>query len=95
MVDPGIGFGKTLRHNLDIIKELKKFITLDCPVLVGASRKSMIGKLLDDRPADGRLAGTLAVHYHCLLNGAKILRVHDVQEAVDSIKIFESLKDKY
>lgn len=92
MVDPGIGFGKTLQHNLDIIKELKKFITLDCPVLVGASRKSMIGKLLDDRPADGRMAGTLAVHYHCLLNGAKILRVHDVQEAVDSIKIFESLK---
>lgn len=94
MVDPGIGFGKTLRHNLDIIKDLKKFITLNCPVLVGASRKSMIGKLLNDRPTDGRLAGTLAVHYHCLLNGAKILRVHDVQEAVDSIKIFESLKNE-
>lgn len=94
MVDPGIGFGKTLRHNLDIIKDLKKFITLNCPVLVGASRKSMIGKLLNDRPTDGRLAGTLAVHYHCLLNGAKILRVHDVQEAVDSIKIFESLTNE-
>lgn len=93
MVDPGIGFGKTLRHNLDIIKELRKFITLEYPVLVGASRKSMIGRILDDRPADGRLAGTLAVHYHCLLQGAKILRVHDVQEAVDSVKIFESLRD--
>lgn len=93
MIDPGIGFGKTLRHNLDILKELKKFITLDHPVLVGASRKSMIGKILDGRPADGRLAGTVAVHYHCLLQGARILRVHDVQEAVDSIKIFESLKD--
>lgn len=93
MVDPGIGFGKTLQHNLEIIKELKKFITLGCPLLVGASRKSMIGKLLDKRPADGRLAGTLAVHYHCLLHGAKILRVHDVQEAVDSVKIFEALKD--
>ncbi len=92
MVDPGIGFGKTLQHNLDIIKELKKFLTLHYPVLVGASRKSMIGKLLEGRPADGRLAGTLAVHYHCLLQGAKILRVHDVQEAVDSVKIFESLK---
>lgn len=94
MIDPGIGFGKTLQHNLDIIKELKKFLTLSCPVLVGASRKSMIGKLLDGRPADGRLAGTLAVHYHCLLQGAKILRVHDVQEAVDSVKIFESLKNE-
>lgn len=92
MVDPGIGFGKTLQHNLDIIKELKKFITLGYPLLVGASRKSMIGKLLEDRPADGRLAGTLAIHYHCLLQGAKILRVHDVQEAVDSVKIFEALK---
>lgn len=95
MVDPGIGFGKTLPHNLDIIKDLKKFITLKYPVLVGASRKSMIGKVLDGRPADGRLAGTLAVHYHCLLQGAKILRVHDVQEAVDSVKIFESLNDLY
>lgn len=94
IVDPGIGFGKTLRHNLEIIKELKKFVTLNYPVLVGASRKSMIGKILDNRPAEGRLAGTLAVHYHCLLNGAKILRVHDVQEAVDSIKIFESLKNE-
>lgn len=93
IVDPGIGFGKTLQHNLDIIKELKKFLTLHYPVLVGASRKSMIGKLLDGREADGRLAGTLAVHYHCLLRGAKILRVHDVQEAVDSVKIFESLND--
>lgn len=95
MIDPGIGFGKTLQHNLDIIKELKKFVTLNCPVLVGASRKSMIGKLLEGRPAAGRLAGTIAVHYHCLLQGAKILRVHDVQEAVDSVKIFEALKRQY
>jgi len=94
IIDPGIGFGKTLQHNLEIIKELKKFVTLEYPVLVGASRKSMIGKLLNERPPEGRLAGTLVIHYHCLLNGAKILRVHDVQEAVDSVKIFESLKDE-
>lgn len=94
VVDPGIGFGKTLQHNLDIIKGLKKFITLDCPVLVGASRKSMLGKLLGNRPAEERLAGTLAVHYHCLMQGANILRVHDVKEAVDSVKIFEALCDK-
>lgn len=92
VIDPGIGFGKTLQHNLDIIKELQKFVTLECPVMVGASRKSMIGKLLDGRPAKERIAGTLAVHYHCLMNGANILRVHDVKEAVDTVKIFEALK---
>lgn len=94
MIDPGIGFGKTLSHNLDIIKGLKKFVTLNRPLLVGASRKSMLGKLLGGRPADERLAGTLAVHYHCLMQGAKILRVHDVKEAVDSVKVYEALSDK-
>jgi dihydropteroate synthase len=91
IIDPGIGFGKTLEHNLKIIAELKSFMRFNVPVLVGASRKSMIGQLLSGRPADERLAGTIAVHYHCLMNGAKILRVHDVKEAVDSIKIFEAL----
>lgn len=95
VVDPGIGFGKTLQHNLDIIKGLKKFITLNCPVLVGASRKSMLGKLLGNRPADDRLAGTLAVHYHCLMQGANILRAHDVKEAVDSIKVYKALSIDY
>lgn len=94
MIDPGIGFGKTLRHNLKIIKELKKFVTLNYTVLVGASRKSMLGQLLDGRTADERLAGTLAVHYHCLMNGAKILRVHDVKEAVDSVKIYTTLNNE-
>ncbi len=92
VLDPGIGFGKTLDHNLEIIAELHQFTTLQCPVLVGASRKSMIGQLLDGRPADDRLAGTLAVHYHCLINGASILRVHDVKEAADTVKIFKALK---
>lgn len=91
MIDPGIGFGKTLKHNLEIIKELKKFVTLNYPILIGASRKSMLGKLLDGRPADERLAATLAVHYHSLMQGAKILRVHDVKEAVDSVKVFNAL----
>lgn len=94
IIDPGIGFGKTLQHNLKIIKELKKFVTLNHPVLVGASRKSMLGQLLDGRPANERLAGTLAIHYHSLLNGAKILRVHDVKEAVDSVKVFTALSDE-
>lgn len=91
MIDPGIGFGKTLQHNLEIIAGLKKFSTLGYPLLIGASRKSMIGRLLNNRPAEGRLAGTIAVHYHSLCNGAKILRVHDVQEAADAIDIFTAI----
>lgn len=91
LLDPGIGFGKTLEHNLELIARLKEFNTLGYPLLVGASRKSMIGKILDGRPADDRLHGTLAVHYHCLMNSAKIIRVHDVKAAADSIAIFNAV----
>lgn len=91
IIDPGIGFGKTLEHNITIIQNLKKFVRDGYPLLVGASRKSMIGHLLDGRPSEERLAGTIALHYHTLMMGAKILRVHDVREAVDSIKIFQNL----
>lgn len=93
MIDPGIGFGKTIEHNITIIRNLKKLERAGYPLLVGASRKSMIGQLLDGRPSDGRLAGTIAVHYHTLQMGAKILRVHDVREAMDSIKIFQNLSE--
>lgn len=93
IIDPGIGFGKTVTHNLQIVKELQKFTTLGKPVLLGASRKSVIGKLLNDRPPEKRVAGTVAMHYHGLLHGAKILRVHDVQEASDSVQIFNNLVD--
>lgn len=92
MVDPGIGFGKTLAHNLQLIDQLQSFTTLGHPVLVGASRKTMIGQILNNRPVEGRLAGTIAAHYHALINGAKILRVHDVREAVDSILVFHEIK---
>ena len=92
MIDPGIGFGKTLAHNLQLISQLGKFEQLGYPIMIGASRKSMIGQILNKRPVEGRLAGTIAVHYHALLNGASILRVHDVQEAVDSILVFNEIK---
>lgn len=91
LIDPGIGFGKTLKHNLELVSALNTFSRFDTPILAGASRKSMVGAILDGRPSDGRLAGTLAVHYHCLVNGASILRVHDVQEAVDTIRVFNAL----
>lgn len=92
IIDPGIGFGKTLKHNCSIVAGLHKFSKFGCPVLMGASRKSMIGKILNNRPLNGRMAGTIAVHYHSLLQGANILRVHDVQETADSIKVFNSLE---
>lgn len=91
IIDPGIGFGKTVNHNLQIVKELQKFTTFQRPVMLGASRKSMIGNILGNRPVDERVAGTIAVHYHGLINGAKILRVHDVKEASDSIEIYNAL----
>jgi dihydropteroate synthase len=94
MIDPGIGFGKTLEHNCTIVSELHKFGKFGYPVLMGASRKSMIGGILNGRPVQGRLAGTLAVHYHSLMNGASILRVHDVQEASDSVKVFAALSNR-
>ncbi len=91
MIDPGIGFGKTTEHNLAIFRGIESFSKLSRPVLIGVSRKSVIGKLLDDRPVEGRLAGTIALHYDALLKGASALRVHDVQEASDSIRIFQSI----
>lgn len=92
IVDPGIGFGKSLDHNLQIIAGLDKVVEIGFPVMLGASRKSMFGQLLDNRGVEGRLAGTLVAHYHGLMQGVRILRVHDVQEASDSIRVFEALQ---
>jgi len=94
VIDPGIGFGKTLDHNLKLLAKLDKFTKIGVPVLVGASRKSMIGKILDDRPVEDRLIGTVSVHYDCLTKGAKILRVHDVKEASDSLRIFQAIQSQ-
>lgn len=93
IIDPGIGFGKTLDHNLKLLANLAEFKKLGYPILVGASRKSMIGTLLGDRPVDDRVTGTVAVHYHAMMKGANIIRVHDVKEASDSLKIFNAITD--
>jgi len=92
VLDPGIGFGKTLEHNLKLVAHLDKFKKFGFPILVGASRKSMIGSILDNRPTDERMIGTVALHYHALMKGANILRVHDVKEASDSIRIFNAVQ---
>ncbi|MFT7003758.1 MAG: dihydropteroate synthase [Sulfurimonas sp.] len=90
VLDVGIGFGKTLEHNLKLIKHLEHFLTLEKPLLVGASRKSMIDKLHPSKPQE-RLAGTLALHLEAVRNGASMIRVHDVREHVQALKIQEAL----
>ena len=86
MVDPGFGFGKTLEHNLALLKNLRDLSVLDVPLLVGVSRKSMIGALLD-APTDQRLYGSLAAAVLAASQGAKIIRAHDVKPAVDALAV--------
>lgn len=88
IVDPGFGFGKTVAQNFSLLKGLSVFRILDCPVMVGISRKSMLYKSLDITPQEA-LNSTTAAHMVALQNGAKILRVHDVKEAKEAVKIFE------
>jgi len=91
VVDPGFGFGKTLEHNLTLLKQLDQFHSLGCPVLAGVSRKSMIGILTGRKDPADRLAGSLALAWACLQRGAKILRVHDAKETVDVLYIYKAL----
>lgn len=86
IIDPGFGFGKTLEHNYQILNNLDAFKYLKCPILTGTSRKSMIYKILDTT-ADNALNGTTITNTMALLNGADILRVHDVKQAIECIKI--------
>lgn len=90
VIDPGFGFGKTPEHNYQLLKQLSLFAQLECPLLVGVSRKSMITRLLSVKPEQA-LNGTTALNTIALLNGAHILRVHDVQEAVEAVKIVQQL----
>mgnify|MGYP002743892752 FL=1 len=91
ILDPGFGFGKNLKQNYEVLYHLEKLSVLDAPVLVGASRKSMIQQPLNVDAAHS-LNGTTVVHTLALMKGASILRVHDVQEAVEAIQIVEQYK---
>jgi len=91
IIDPGFGFGKTLEHNYEILNNLSKFKKFGYPVLIGASRKSMIYNLLNKTPQEV-LNGTSIVNTISLLNGADILRVHDVEEALECIRITNQIK---
>jgi dihydropteroate synthase len=86
VLDPGFGFGKTLEHNLQLLAGLSRITAGSCPVLIGLSRKSMLGKLTG-RPVEERLAGSLALHSIGTLHGASIIRTHDVQETCDAIAV--------
>jgi dihydropteroate synthase len=90
IIDPGFGFGKTQEHNYTLFRELEDFKTINKPLLVGISRKSMIWKLLGSSP-EKALNGTTALNTIALMKGAKILRVHDVKEAMECVKIMHEL----
>ncbi|HVP18550.1 MAG TPA: dihydropteroate synthase [Spirochaetia bacterium] len=91
IIDPGVGFGKRIQDNLRIIKELASLKSLDFPILIGLSRKSFIGEILD-RPVEKRLIGTITANTLAVINGANIIRVHDVGDAVQMVKIIESVR---
>ena len=93
-IDPGIGFGKTVEQNVELIAKLDQLARAfdDLPILIGPSRKSFIGKLLSGAPADHRLYGTISALVAAVMNGAHVLRVHDVKETVEAGKVADALK---
>lgn len=93
LVDPGFGFGKSLEHNLQLLAHLKRFKTLGLPLLVGMSRKSMIGALIGNAAPAERVQGSVAAAVIAAMQGAHILRVHDVKETADALKIVAAVKD--
>jgi dihydropteroate synthase len=91
--DPGFGFGKTLRHNLQILNSLERFTELGSPVLVGISRKSMIGAIVD-QPVEARTSGSIAAAVICALKGASIIRAHDVGPTVEALRVVQAVAEK-
>jgi dihydropteroate synthase len=91
VIDPGFGFGKTVAHNLALVRQLPDLMSLRLPVLIGMSRKSTIG-VITGRPDGGRLAGSLAFAVAAVLRGAHIIRAHDVAETVDALKVAHAVQ---
>jgi dihydropteroate synthase len=93
IIDPGIGFGKTLQHNLELLNGLALLHGLGCAVMLGASRKRMIGALSGEAPANQRLGGSVALALKGAEQGAQLLRVHDVPETVQALRVWRGLRD--
>ncbi|MBV8686267.1 MAG: dihydropteroate synthase [Alphaproteobacteria bacterium] len=93
VVDPGIGFGKTVQHNLQLLNNLALLHGLGCPIMLGASRKRMIGALSGEAAPDARLAGSLALALKGVEQGVHLLRVHDVPETVQALRVWRGLRD--
>lgn len=91
ILDPGFGFGKDLQHNYQLLQQLERFVATDMPVLTGMSRKSMIGQLLN-APVNERLAGSLACATIAAIKGAAIIRVHDVKETVQAVRVVTAMQ---
>jgi dihydropteroate synthase len=94
LVDPGFGFGKNVAHNLELMNGLALFHSLGCPLVVGASRKRTIGALSGEAPADKRLGGSIAFAMKAVEQGAQILRVHDVFETVQALRVWRGMRDQ-
>ena len=88
-VDPGIGFGKTVGHNLALLRQLPSLVATGRPVVVGTSRKSFLGVLAGGAPVDDRLEGSLATAVHAMANGARMVRVHDVAPTVQAARLVD------
>jgi len=91
LVDPGIGFGKTLEHNLELLRRLPEVAAIGYPVLVGVSRKSFIGRILDDAPPQERLEGTISANVLSVANGARVVRVHDIAPVVKATRVADAV----
>ena len=94
LVDPGFGFGKNVAHNLELMNGLALFHSLGCPLVLGASRKRTIGALSNEAPANQRLAGSIAFAMKAVEQGAQILRVHDVPETLQALRIWRGMRDQ-
>ena len=94
LIDPGFGFGKNVAHNLELMNGLALFHSLGCPMVLGASRKRTIGALSNEAPADRRLAGSIAFALKAVEQGVQILRVHDVPETLQALRIWRGLRDQ-
>ena len=94
LIDPGFGFGKSVAHNLELMNGLALFHALGCPLVLGASRKRTIGALSNEAPADQRLPGSLAFALKAAEQGAQLIRVHDVPETVQALRIWRGLRDQ-